>query len=130
MCSPGRFESLCLGQRPPILVVVVVGGGAVVDFVLLLVGGCFAGGGIVAAASCPEFAAFRHKLDVHSATLIFASAYANNPASMFGHVVLRLNHRARPHGQQPKPFTEADATPQLLDNSVAFLAQVGTDDDP
>ena len=84
----------------------------------------------VAAAFCPEYAAFRRKLDVHSATLIFASAYANNPASMFGHVVLRLNHSARPDGQQPKLFTEADATPHLLDNSVAFLAQVGTDDDP
>lgn len=72
----------------------------------------------VASVACPEFQKFADKLAVKSATLVFASAYANNPASIFGHTVLRLNHE-----------TGVDHPP-LLGNSVAFLAQIDTDDDP
>ena len=84
----------------------------------------------IARVDCPNFAAFRSKLAVRSAALIFASAYANNPASMFGHVVLRLDHRGKPDESSPMPLSGAGAAPYLLDNSVAFLAQIGSDDDP
>lgn len=47
--------------------------------------------------SCPRFERWRGILDPGSVTLIFASAYVNNPASMYGHTFLRLDKRdARP----------------------------------
>lgn len=40
--------------------------------------------------SCPRFEHWNELLDVKSVTLVFASAYLNNPSSMFGHTFLRL----------------------------------------
>jgi hypothetical protein len=42
---------------------------------------------------CPSFAAWREALNPAGATLIFASAYLNNPASMYGHTLLRIDAR-------------------------------------
>jgi hypothetical protein len=44
---------------------------------------------------CPRFEAWQKVLDPGSVSLIFASYYWSNPASMFGHTLLRLNHRKR-----------------------------------
>jgi hypothetical protein len=44
---------------------------------------------------CPRFEAWRAALDPGSVSLIFASHHLSNPASMFGHTLLRLNHRKR-----------------------------------
>ena len=46
-------------------------------------------------APCRRFRAFREALDPQGATLIFASAFLNNPASMFGHTLLRLDRRGQ-----------------------------------
>lgn len=46
-------------------------------------------------APCRRFRAFREVLDPQGATLIFASAFLNNPASMFGHTLLRLDRRGQ-----------------------------------
>ena len=70
---------------------------------------------------CPDFTEWRQHLNVDSATMVFASAYPNNPASMFGHTFLRLNHRRADHTH---PGIE------LLDYAVSFLARVNPDDDP
>lgn len=43
-------------------------------------------------ASCEHFDPWRQGLNATSATLVFSTAYSNNPASMFGHTFLRLNH--------------------------------------
>ncbi|MFW5966268.1 MAG: DUF4105 domain-containing protein [Persicimonas sp.] len=40
---------------------------------------------------CEDFRKWRDTLDAESATLIFADSYMNNPASMFGHTLLRLD---------------------------------------
>jgi hypothetical protein len=48
---------------------------------------------------CPRFAAWRTALDPGSVSLIFASHYLSNPASMFGHTLLRLNHSKRQGSQ-------------------------------
>ena len=48
---------------------------------------------------CPRFEAWREALDPSSLSLIFASHYLSNPASMFGHTLLRLNHRQRQGSQ-------------------------------
>ncbi len=41
--------------------------------------------------ACPRLAAWREALNPAGATLIFASAYINNPASMYGHTLLRID---------------------------------------
>lgn len=40
---------------------------------------------------CARFEWWRERLNAKSATVVFAAAYLNNPASMFGHTFLRLN---------------------------------------
>jgi len=46
-------------------------------------------------APCRRFQAYRKALDPQGATLIFAAAFLNNPASMFGHTLLRIDRRGR-----------------------------------
>jgi hypothetical protein len=45
------------------------------------------------APPCPRYQEFRDALDPVGATLIFAEAFMNNPASMFGHTLLRIDTR-------------------------------------
>ena len=44
---------------------------------------------------CPEFLWWRNRFQAHSATMVFASHYLSNPASMFGHLLLRINSRKK-----------------------------------
>lgn len=44
---------------------------------------------------CERFQHWFHELNTETATLIFASAYLNNPASLFGHTLLRLDQRGQ-----------------------------------
>ncbi len=57
---------------------------------------------------CPRYRAWREALPDARLTLVFASAYLNNPSSMFGHTLLRLDH--------------ADGSP-LLSRAVNFAAR-------
>lgn len=43
--------------------------------------------------SCPDFERFAESIDAGSATLIFASAYLNSPASAFGHTLIRIDRK-------------------------------------
>lgn len=45
---------------------------------------------------CPRFEAWSGSIRARSVTLVFASAYLNNPASMFGHTFLRLDRAEGP----------------------------------
>lgn len=45
--------------------------------------------------SCERFWHWFHELNAESVTLVFASAYLNNPASLFGHTLLRLDRRGQ-----------------------------------
>lgn len=40
---------------------------------------------------CPRFSAWREALQATELTLVFPSAYINNPSSMFGHTLLRVD---------------------------------------
>jgi len=51
------------------------------------------------AQPCPRLEAWRAALDPGSVSLIFASYSLRNPASMFGHTFLRLNHKRRQGSQ-------------------------------
>ena len=74
-------------------------------------------GAPVARVECPGFESFRSGLGAERVTLVFASAYANNPASAFGHVALRLTPLSGPK-RQP-----------LLGETVAFVARIDPSDD-
>ena len=52
-------------------------------------------------------------MDADSVSLIFASSYLSNPASMFGHTFLRLGRRATGHDDV------------LRDNTLNFAANAG-----
>ncbi|MFZ5862056.1 MAG: DUF4105 domain-containing protein [Nitrospirota bacterium] len=59
---------------------------------------------------CARFREWMAALNPESATLIFPSAYLNNPSSMFGHTLLRIDRAGR-----------ADAN-RLLDYTINFAA--------
>ncbi len=61
---------------------------------------------------CTDYENWRKGLQIESLSLVFASSYPNNPASMFGHTFLRLNA----NGNNP-----------LLDYAVNFAATTGAD---
>ena len=54
---------------------------------------------------CPRFEKWKKELDTHSVSLIFASAFLNNPASMYGHTFLRLNRKKRSSGSDLVAYT-------------------------
>lgn len=65
-------------------------------------------------APCPMFDEWKAGLNAESVTLIFSSSYPNNPSSLFGHTLLRLNQKGK--------------TNDLLDYAVAFSAVPETED--
>lgn len=60
---------------------------------------------------CPRFSRWKEEVSASSVTLVFASAYLNNPSSMYGHTFLRLDKGAN----------------GLLDYAVNFAAITTTD---
>ena len=66
-------------------------------------------------ADCSKYEDWRRLMDVGSVSLIFASAYLDNPSSMFGHTFLRLERRATGPDQA------------LRDNTLNFAADTGDD---
>lgn len=65
-------------------------------------------------ADCSRFEDWKKLMAPTSVSLIFASAYMNNPASMFGHTFLRLERKG-------------ESDPRLLDNTLNFAAETGED---
>jgi len=43
--------------------------------------------------ACPDFQAWRDAIDAEAVSVVFASAFLNNPASMYGHTFLRLHRK-------------------------------------
>lgn len=66
---------------------------------------------------CPRFEEFRERVDAQSISLIFSSYFLNNPASAFGHTLLRLNKRGA-SGEEDRQA--------LLDYGINFGATVDT----
>jgi hypothetical protein len=58
--------------------------------------------------SCPMFEEWKNGLNVNSLTIVFSSSYPNNPSSLFGHTLIRLNQKNK--------------TNDLLDYAVSFSA--------
>lgn len=53
---------------------------------------------------CPKYEEWFRRIDPGSLTLVFPASYLNNPASMFGHTLLRIDPPRQP-GQDPTPLT-------------------------
>jgi hypothetical protein len=67
---------------------------------------------------CPMFDEWKKGLNAESITLIFSSSYPNNPSSLFGHTMIRLNQKGK-----------KDSSPgDLLDYAVAFSAMPEKED--
>ncbi len=64
--------------------------------------------------NCPEFDEWKKGLNAESLTLVFSSSYPNNPSSLFGHTLIRLNQKNK----------QGD----LLDYSIAFSAMPEKED--
>jgi hypothetical protein len=69
---------------------------------------------------CPRFEAWREALNPGSVTLIFASYYLSNPASMFGHTLLRLNHTRRQGSQNLLDYGINYAAITTTQNGILF----------
>lgn len=67
-------------------------------------------------ASCPRYETWREALAVDEVSLVFADAFLNNPASMFGHTFLRL--RKKPAG--PLDYTVGFAGNPDTDNALFY----------
>ena len=61
---------------------------------------------------CERFNLWISKLNVGSITIVFSSYYLNNPASMFGHTLLKLNNK------------DYEGKAEMLDYSANFAANV------
>lgn len=72
----------------------------------------------VTAEACTEFFDWKKGLNAESVTLVFSSSYPNNPSSLFGHTLIRLNQRGK--GQK--------SPGDLLDYAVAFSAMPEQED--
>jgi len=72
----------------------------------------------VAEEPCTEFKEWKQGLNADSITLVFSSSYPNNPSSLFGHTLIRLNQKGK-----------GEKSPgDLLDYAVAFSAMPEQDD--
>lgn len=65
--------------------------------------------------ACPELDSWRGRNRTQSVKVVFSSYYANNPSSVFGHSLLRLD---------PYPSDSAQST-ALLSAGINFAAEVG-----
>jgi hypothetical protein len=64
---------------------------------------------------CPALEAWKSKLNPRSVTIVHAAAYMGDPASVFGHIFLRIDVSAPDH-----PFLKLDT----LATSVGFFAHI------
>jgi len=64
--------------------------------------------------NCKDYQDWKNGINANSISVVFSSAYVNNPASAFGHTFLRFN--------------QANKKSDLLDYAAAYSANIYTDD--
>ena len=70
--------------------------------------------------SCDRFAAWYTELNPASITLIFPSAYMNNPSSMFGHLLLRVDQKGQTEQTRILAYTINYAADVTSNNGIVF----------
>lgn len=72
------------------------------------------------AESCERFQAWLKELNPASVTMIFPSAFMNNPSSMFGHLLLRVDQKGQTERTRLLAYTVNYAADVTTENGVAF----------
>lgn len=70
--------------------------------------------------SCDRFEAWLKELNPASITLIFPSAYMNNPSSMFGHLLLRVDQKNQTENNRLLAYTVNYSADVTTDNGILF----------
>lgn len=70
--------------------------------------------------NCPTYSDWKHMNNAESVSVIFVSGFFGNPASFFGHLMLKMN----------QPSGKSDADSPLLDMSINYGADVPDGDGP
>jgi len=70
---------------------------------------------------CPELQQWQSALDADTITLVFPTAFMNNPSSMFGHTLLRIDAKDQTRNKELVAFAvNFAAVPDLDDNPVTY----------
>ena len=69
---------------------------------------------------CERFQSWLAELNPASITLIFPSAYMNNPSSMFGHLLLRIDQRGQTEQTRILAYTINYSANVTTDNGIVF----------
>jgi hypothetical protein len=69
---------------------------------------------------CERFRSWLSELNPASITLIFPSAFMNNPASMFGHLILRVDQKGQTEQTRILAYTINYSADVTTDNGFAF----------
>lgn len=69
---------------------------------------------------CERFQSWLAELNPASITVIFPSAYMNNPSSMFGHLLLRVDQKGQTEQTRILAYTINYAADVTSDNGIAF----------
>jgi hypothetical protein len=72
--------------------------------------------------SCARYEAWLRELNPASITLIFPSAYMNNPSSMFGHLLLRVDQKGQTERTRILAYTVNYSADVTTDNGFVFAA--------
>ncbi|MCP3913920.1 MAG: DUF4105 domain-containing protein, partial [bacterium] len=72
---------------------------------------------------CPEFDEWYRTIDADRVTLVFASAYLNNPASMYGHTLLRIDQPGGASADQLVSYAINHAATTDERNGIVFAAR-------
>jgi hypothetical protein len=70
--------------------------------------------------SCDRFQAWLKELNPASITLIFPSAFMNNPSSMFGHLLLRVDQRGQTEQTRLLAYTINYSADVTTENGILF----------
>lgn len=70
---------------------------------------------------CPVFDEWRSGFQAHSVSVVYSSVYAGNPASMFGHTLLRLNRQSLEEREGENVTSEMDNTKKFTNSSSTTL---------
>lgn len=76
---------------------------------------------------CKDFDTWSTGIAARGASVVFSSAYPNNPASMFGHTFLRLDRKPRETGVNAAAISKQM---DLLSYGVNFSATIEPDENP
>jgi hypothetical protein len=81
--------------------------------------------GRTAKLDCPELERWKNVLDPDAMTLVFPTAFMNNPSSMFGHTLLRIDAQDQTRNKELVAFAVNFAAEPSQDDNAAMYAAKG-----